>query len=137
MEAERDVSREAGPGSDTGKTGATSLPDGLYRVDFRIQSKQASGVVIIHGDSFAGGDSGMAYYGSLSRTGRQLRAIVTTLRHTDTGGIPLLGADNLEFVAEGQATGDGATFSGASPSSGQRFELSLFRLRTPGLGGVA
>ncbi|WIJ23420.1 hypothetical protein [Devosia sp. RR2S18] len=134
MEVGRDTARRAGTGNEENSgAGQSILPSGLYGVRFRYQGKQASGVVAIHGDSFAGGDSGMAYYGKLTRSGAQLRATVTTLRHTDTGGVALLGSDNLEFVADGQPTGSGAIFSGDAPHTGQRFEFSLTGIRTPGL----
>jgi hypothetical protein len=134
MEVGRDTARRAGAGNvEYPGAGRSILPSGLYGVRFRYQGKQASGVVTIRGDSFAGGDSGMAYYGKLIRSGGQLRATVRTLRHTDTGGVALLRSDNLEFVAEGQPTVNGAIFSGEAPRAGQRFEFSLTRIRTPGL----
>lgn len=108
------------------------LPDGLYCVDFRVQAKQASGVVVIYGQKFSGGDSGMAYFGTFSEQGKHLSVHVTTLRHTQTGGIALLGADNLEFTAEGGPTFNGAHFTGAARHTGQRFEFTLSRLSTPG-----
>ena len=108
------------------------LPAGLYGVTFRAQSKQASGVVVIIDDKFSGGDSGMAYFGIFSEEGTRLIAHVTTLRHTQTGGIALLGADNLEFTAEGLPTPRGADFSGTARYSGRRFEFSLVKLSTPG-----
>ncbi|WP_157959595.1 hypothetical protein [Devosia submarina] len=108
------------------------LPDGMYNVVFRVQGRQASGVVVIHGYKFAGGDSGMAYYGNFTETGSILHAHVTTLRHTETGGIALLGADNLDFSAEGQPTPNGAYFTGTARPIGHRFEITLAKLATPG-----
>jgi hypothetical protein len=104
----------------------------MYGVVFRVQGRQASGVVVIHGYKFAGGDSGMAYYGSFTDEGAILNAHVTTLRHTETGGIALLGSDNLEFSAEGQSTPNGAYFTGIARHTGQKFEFTLSRLATPG-----
>lgn len=108
------------------------LPDGMYGVVFRVQGRQASGVVVIHGYKFAGGDSGMAYYGTFTDQGSVLNAQVTTLRHTETGGIALLGADNLDFSAQGQSTPNGAHFTGTARPTGQKFEFTLARLATPG-----
>jgi hypothetical protein len=108
------------------------LPDGMYGVVFRVQGRQASGVVVIHGYKFAGGDSGMAYYGNFTEAGAILTAHVTTLRHTETGGIALLGADNLDFSAEGKSTPSGAYFTGTARPTGHKFEFTLARLTTPG-----
>ena len=108
------------------------LPNGLYGVTFRVQGKQASGVVVIHGSKFSGGDGGMAYFGTFSEKGTHLSARVTTLRHTHTGGVALLGADNLEFDAEGRPTPNGAHFSGTAGHTGKRFDFTLARLPTPG-----
>lgn len=108
-----------------------NLPDGLYGVTFRVQAKQASGVVVIQGHKFSGGDSGMAYFGTFSEQGAHLSAHVTTLRHTQTGGVALLGADNMEFTAEGRSTSNGAHFSGTARHSGKRFEFTLTKLPTP------
>ena len=108
------------------------LPDGIYGVVFRVQGRQASGVVVIHGYKFAGGDSGMAYYGTFTENGASLHAHVTTLRHTETGGIALLGADNLDFSAEGNSTANGAHFAGTAQPTGHKFGFTLARLTTPG-----
>ena len=110
------------------------MQNGLYRVNFRAPIGSSSGVIVLEGESFMGGDSGLAYFGTLSQSGAKLTAKVTTYRHTHTGGVSLLGQDDLTITIEGQATSETeGIFDGVIPGTNtEKFEILLDKLPEPG-----
>lgn len=110
------------------------MESGFYRVEFRAPIGRVAGVVVVTGNRFFGGDSGMGYYGTLWGEDHDLSAEVHTFRHTQTGGVALLGADDLTLAVRGRVIDrNRAEFQGAAPASGDQFDIVLTRIPTPKL----
>lgn len=94
------------------------VKNGLYSAHFSSPLGNGSGVVVVNGDQFRGGDAGIAYVGTISEQEGKLYADLRTFRHTQvSGGGSVLGNDNAQAALVGVANGvDQFTLS--DPKSG-------------------
>ena len=106
------------------------MQDGLYKAEFRGPFGSGSGVVVLKGTSFLGGDAGLAYAGTLLGEGDRYEAKLRTRRHTATGAGSVLGGDEVEVTLHGQATSETEiTLSSPVPGSSQSFQARLVKLQ--------
>ncbi len=94
------------------------IRDGLYSAQFSSPLGSGSGVVVVSGNQFRGGDAGMAYVGTVSEQGGKLLAGMRTFRHTHVPGSgSVLGNDDTQVALIGQADND-SQFTLSAPQAG-------------------
>lgn len=102
--------------------------DGLYKVHFAGPLGTGSGVIVLSGDGFMGGDGAIAYTGTFKQSGSTVEATLMTFRHT-AGVESVLGTDIVTMSLTGAADTDThAVLSGQVAGTGQRFQAELTRL---------
>lgn len=106
------------------------MKDGLYKAAFitkqdgRIKGS-GTGVVVVSGGNFRGGDSTFAYRGTMTSEGAAARAELTAFRHSD-GPPGVFGVDYVTASLSGPSTSEGARLSGTSPEApGVDFAVTL------------
>lgn len=93
----------------------TSIKDGLYRARFNSPLGEGAGVVVVNGQRFHGGDSGMAYVGTIAGQNGQIQANLKTFRHTQwPGGGSVLGNDDAQIPLTGKASEGEVTLANTS-----------------------
>ena len=100
------------------------IKDGLYSVHFSSPLGAGSGVVVISGNTFRGGDAGIAYVGSLWEQDGEINASLRTFRHAQVQDqISVLGSDETQIELQGRQE-NAEQFTLAAPSSGLEAVLS-------------
>lgn len=107
-----------------------SLPDGLYKVDFRTELGHGFGVLVLRDGDLRGGDSGMYYVGTYSQDGNDFSAQLKVGRHSSPPGlVPVFGRDSVNITLSGTSTGTGAELTGtAAEAPDISFQATLARL---------
>src|SRR5690349_9219870 len=91
------------------------MRDGLYRVQFRTQRGEGSGVIYAQGGRMWGGDAGLFYVGSYVDNAGNLTAEVKTDRHTKSPFIQsVFGVDRVTITLRGKVSGDAAACKGTA-----------------------
>ncbi len=104
------------------------MQDGLYKVDFSSPLGHGSGVIVINGDSFYGGDGAIAYAGSIQSTGSNYTAQLRIMRHSQ-GAMSVLGVDQGSITLNGHAPNDQeATLTASLPGGVGQFRAHLQKL---------
>jgi hypothetical protein len=106
------------------------MRDGLYRVHFKTHRGEGSGVVALLDGKLRGGDGGLYYVGNLTSSDGQLRAEITTGKHTQIPGVvSVFGADAVDLVLEGESGDTSANVTGHTKEApGDTFQASLTRI---------
>lgn len=100
------------------------LTDGFYIAKFQTPRGAGSGVVILSGDKLRGGDSAIAYSGTVSQNGDEVTATIKTFRHSN--GMPsVFGTDRVTIALKGKSLSDTARLTGSA--AGVSFEVELHR----------
>jgi hypothetical protein len=112
------------------------MVEGLYAVRFRTTFGEGSGVVVLDGGRFRGGDSRMAYSGVYSVSGTMLSADVTVFTHTDNPKLESsFGLEAFSLSLHGNFAAEPPTLIGISPNaSSVDFRATLHRLDEPAAG---
>jgi hypothetical protein len=95
------------------------MQNGLYKAQFKTsggeRERVGTGVVFVQDGKIRGGDSGMFYVGTLSKSGDDLNIQVECKPHVEiTREKPLsvFGVDHLHLDLKGKVDGNGAIFTG-------------------------
>ena len=106
------------------------MRDGLYRVAFKTQLGEGTGVAYLHGGKLHGGDTGQFYVGDYQAEGGQFRANVISMRHSQYPGMrSVFGIDTAHITLVGTFQGDNGHFEGtAREAPGVSFTASLHRI---------
>ena len=106
------------------------MRDGLYKVAFRTQLGEGTGVAYLHGGKLHGGDSLQYYVGEYHTEGDHFRAAVASKRHSSLPGArSVFGIDTANIVLTGKSSGDHGDFEGtAREAPGVKFTASLQRI---------
>lgn len=100
------------------------MEPGLYKASFSGPHGSGFGVVDLNGEQFRGGDSVIAYTGSLAQTGTDIVAQLRTFRHSP-GGVSVFGIDAVSVTLRGKA---GSATSATLKADGVNFTVKLDRL---------
>lgn len=106
------------------------MKDGLYKARFSTSQgnrmrDMGTGVVVVTGSAFQGGDTHFAYRGTLSSDGDNVRADLTVFPHTP-GNRSVFGPDNVTATLTGRPHAGGVTLSGSAPQApGVQFTVTL------------
>lgn len=102
------------------------IKDGLYSAHFATPLGHGSGVVVVAGNQFRGGDAGMAYVGTLSEQEGKLFAQLHTFRHTQVPGQgSVFGKDDVHVALTGTQETENR-FRLSEASSGFQVVLNWF-----------
>jgi hypothetical protein len=103
------------------------LREGLYRVRFRTREDEGSGVAMLRGGRFLGGDSGMYYAGRYSVDEGRFEAELTIATHTFVGWMmPVLLSERASIRLAGRIESDRITIGGeADTPSRTRLEVEM------------
>lgn len=106
------------------------MQDGLYSVRFSGPFGQGSGVIVIAGGKFYGGDAGIAYAGTIDQQGSEYTVTLNTIRHSNTGTGSVLGSDTVKnAILKGHAPDEtSAVLSMPVPGSSTSFQAMLKKL---------
>lgn len=113
-----------------GVAGEERVADGLYAIRFSTRLGEGSGVVVLEGGRFRGGDSRMAYSGRYSFSGDMFSADLTVRTHTEVPGMrSLFGLDTFPLALHGNFAGDVARLIAVSPHAADvELRATLHRL---------
>lgn len=108
------------------------MREGLYKIAFETEKASKTGVVFMQDGQVWGGDSGLAFFGSYTLTGKHLTATVHTSRHTE--GVPsAFGLDVVQVEITGEAGDESAELQGRSPQAPDlSFRARLILLKSAG-----
>lgn len=106
------------------------MRDGLYRVGFKTQLGEGSGVAYLHSGKVHGGDGLQYYVGHYTATGGHFEAEVASKRHSQfPGSQSVFGVDTAHITLKGNFQGDAGQFEGtAKEAPGVKFVASLQRI---------
>lgn len=98
------------------------MKEGIYSAQFRTPHGSGSGVIVVAGNSFRGGDANFYYVGDFSKSEGVITANLTVKRH-QLGGQSVFGVDPVKLSVSGKAKEDSADLSGSF--SGVNFSVHL------------
>jgi hypothetical protein len=94
------------------------IKDGLYSAQFTSPLGAGSGVVVVNGNHFRGGDTAMAYVGMVSENDIGVVAELQTFRHTQVPGmLSVLGNDDAHVSLTGKRDNDNQITLSASQAN--------------------
>ncbi len=107
-----------------------TIAEGLYRAQFATPLGQGSGVVYFAGGTVGGGDSMMAYTGTLEESADDgIRATIRVFKHTDVPGMQtVLGTDTATLNFTGSQNGSGAINLTATNPGGGSVSVALTQI---------
>ena len=105
--------------------------DGLYTIRFRTPLDDASGVVVVIGDTVYGGDTGMYYFGKLARlSDGKVSVNVEIRRHNEATHSVFGDFDGFKMTLTGFPHGEEWKMEGrADAAPSLRFEATLRRAK--------
>lgn len=97
------------------------MQDGLYAVSFETPYGVGAGVVVKHGASLSGGDTGYAWFGDISEDGATVSGALKVMKH-DPSAVSVFGQM------------DGFTLSFTGSMNGPHGRLNAVTAAAPGVG---
>jgi T3SS negative regulator,GrlR len=104
------------------------MKNGLYKVSFKTQLGEGSGVVVLENGKIRGGDSRMFYTGTYNESASTFAGAVVTAKHSDVpGATSLFGHEGgVSMCIKGRSTDTSAEMTGmAREAPGVTFEAKL------------
>ena len=91
---------------------------GFYKIDFKTQIAQGSGVVVFADGKVRGGDNAIAYTGTYEIKDGKIFVTVEISQHTQSQNVvTVFGPDQASVKLEGDATGPTFELSGSTPAA--------------------
>lgn len=104
--------------------------DGLYTARFRTPLDDASGVVVVLGDTVYGGDTGMYYFGRFAERDGEIEVNLEIRRHNEATHSVFGDFDGFKMTLKGRKVGDEWRCEGrADAAPSLRFECTLRKAR--------